>query len=609
LPLIALFVIVLLPWTKRLQYPSVLWDDVTRVIDLQTLSLPERMMRPFNEHLAPMFELVTAATWECTGHRLTNVPLAFTLASYVPYVLSLGMLWVLSRREWGSPTVAGVAVALFAATSIYAECVLWFSASSFNWALLFTLAALFMAGLTADRGAAWCAVASAAACLIAPMGSAIGLLAGPAATIRAWPARRPSWPFRAETLALAPALGTLANLLIVSLFDYRALLVQSIHTDSDVANGLGCALRAPLYLVLTGYGRVEEAERVVPHFVSIAVLLLGLVLVAVTAARSPADRRRWLAIGTFLVACGYTMIYCFRFKLAPDVLLRTQRYHLFPCLGLVLLLTSCAAQRLRRLDDRPVAGPALVLGLAVALIVMNRPLMNKRMQQFRLYADQRPVLAMIDHVADGARSRGLSREPVVRAFAPLEPRWSAPGWNILRMLPEIPDNRPQELDADQVRAVVLEGLSARDRTLLFANMNATVLLQPGASWPRPAESVPGRLVRSHRAHPLDRPGFYQVDKWPSYLEFTFPAGCRSPRALSLPGLVPGKTVEVSWAEANDWSSNRRVVVRLEQPTAERSDWVLALDRLPNLGNGGISGVRLSVRESGPVAIGTPALLR
>jgi hypothetical protein len=177
------------------------------------------------------------------------------------------------------------------------------------------------------------------------------------------------------------------------------------------------------------------------------------------------------------------------------------------------------------------------------------------------------------------------------------------------MLPEVPDTRPRGLDARQIRAAVLEGLSARDRTLLFADMNATALLQPGASWPRSAESVVGRFVGLCRTHPLDRPGFYQADGWPSYLEFSFPAGCPSPRALSLPGLAAEKTLEVCWAEENDWSSDRRVVIRLDQPAAELSDWVLTLDRLPNLGNGRISRVRISVRESGQVAIGTPALLR
>jgi hypothetical protein len=74
-------------------------------------------------------------------------------------------------------------------------------------------------------------------------------------------------------------------------------------------------------------------------------------------------------------------------------------------------------------------------------------------------------------------------------------------------------------------------------------------------------------------------------------------------------LTAGKTLEVWWAEGDRWSSDRRVVVRIDQPAAERSDWVLPLDCLPNLENGGMSRVRLTVRESGPVAIGTPALLR
>jgi hypothetical protein len=605
-----LFAIVLLPWMKRLDHPSILWDDVPRLIDLQTLSLPERMVRPFNEHLAPMFELLTEGTWKCAGHRLEHAPVSFTLASYLPYVLSLGMLWVLARREWRSPTVAGIAVALFAATPVYAECVVWFSASTFNWALLLALAALWFAGLACDLGSVWCAVGAAAACLIAPMCSAIGLLAGPAAVIRAWPGRRPSWPFRAEALAMAPALGTLANLLFASAFRYHAVLTQSVRAHFDLSHGLVRVVQAPLYLILTGYGRVAEAHRVVPYSVSAAFLGVGLALIAWKAARSPADDRRWLAIGTLYMLGGYTLIYCFRTAtVTPDSLLRIQRYHLFPCLGLVLLATAWAAPRLRRLDGRPAVGPALVLGLAVVLIAVNRPLMNSRMKGFKLYSDQRAVLAMMDHLTDLARSRGLTRDQVIGAFDPLEPRWAPAGWNVLRMLPDIPGSRPNGLAADQVRAAIQEGLSPRDRALLFADMNATALLQSGGSWPRPAEAEPGQLVRQLGIHSLDRPSLYRADGGPSYLEFTFSPRTPAPQALSLPGLAPGKTLEVWWAEENDWSSARRVLVRINQPATERSDWVLPLNRLPNLENGGISRVRIGVREPGPVAIGTPVLLR
>jgi hypothetical protein len=405
-------------------------------------------------------------------------------------------------------------------------------------------------------------------------------------------------------------LGTLANVVIASASHQQTIVAQSVRTHMDVSGGLARVVEAPIYLVLTGYARVPEAHRVVPIAGAAAFLVAALALIGVKAARSPADDRRWLAIAILLILFGYAMVYCFRtFSVPPDALLTVQRYHLFPCVGLVLLLAAWAAPRLRRLDRRPIAGPALVLALGMVLVAVNWPSMRQRRIFSRLHTGQRPVLAMIDHLADAARTRGLTRDQVILAFEPLEPRWAPVGWNILRMMPEVSAPRGSGLATSEVRAALQQALSHRDRALLFADANVTGLLQPGASWDPSAESAQGQLVRLLRVHPLGRPNLYAADGWPCYLEFTFPAEGPSPRALSLPRLPARKTVELWWAEGERWSSDRRVVVRIDEPTAELTDWVLPLDRLAGRNDGAMSRVRITVRQPGPVAIGTPALLR
>lgn len=127
------------PWSVRLKTPNIIHDDVVRIENLQTLNLASRVILPINEHLVPCLEMVTTLTWWLIGCRLALVPLGFTIASYIPFLACLAILWLLVRHETASPAAAWMAATLFAATPIYAECVYWFSASSFTWALLFTL--------------------------------------------------------------------------------------------------------------------------------------------------------------------------------------------------------------------------------------------------------------------------------------------------------------------------------------------------------------------------------------------------------------------------------------------------------------------------------------
>ena len=116
---------------------------------------------------------------------------------------------------------------------------------------------------------------------------------------------------------------------------------------------------------------------------------------------------------------------------------------------------------------------------------------------------------------------------------------------------------------------------------------------------------------SLRLHPLNQPEHYQCEGWPSYLEYQFPPGQPTPTALSLPRLPNGKTLELWWSEGGQqWISQERVVIRVDQPeVGPRTDWVLPLTSLPELDGGNLRKLRITVREPGPVAIGSPGLLR
>ncbi len=210
---VVLLALLLYPWTTRLKSPSIVLDDIARIESLRTLSLTSRLVAPFNEHLAPVFETVTTLTWWLAGGKLEHAPLAMTVASYVPFLGCLAVLWFLVRRQLDSAAAAWIAVTLFAATPIYAECVYWYSASSFTWALFFSLAGLWFArGPRADGQPGPLSLAAAAVCgFLAPASSAIGVLGGPLAALRGLTIRCPLGDsLRANVRAVIPLLGTAA---------------------------------------------------------------------------------------------------------------------------------------------------------------------------------------------------------------------------------------------------------------------------------------------------------------------------------------------------------------------------------------------------------------
>lgn len=245
LVMVAFAAICLGPHLHRLGHPSLFTDDVYRIGDLQTKPLKALLFRPFEEHMAPLFEVVSWVTWHSAGQRLVHAPLAFTLMSYVPFVLSLWMLGLLVHRELGSLGTALVAVAAYCLSSLHAEVVYWYSASSFSWALLFTLVTLLCLAPKARQKGQWNLGWSALAAALAPAFSAIGLLAGPLGAIRVAASSDGTARRGVRTAALTPVLGTLLYLAVCSVFRYHDVLASSLEKKIDLGSGLAYALCAP----------------------------------------------------------------------------------------------------------------------------------------------------------------------------------------------------------------------------------------------------------------------------------------------------------------------------------------------------------------------------
>jgi hypothetical protein len=132
---VAFVVVTLLPVMRRLRSPTILGDDVTRIVDLIKYPFREHLFLPFSEHIAPLFQLVSSVTWELIGHDIRLAPLGFSAASVCSWALVLGLFAFWLLRETGSRTATLVAVSLAAQSPLVLETAWWYSASSFLWAI------------------------------------------------------------------------------------------------------------------------------------------------------------------------------------------------------------------------------------------------------------------------------------------------------------------------------------------------------------------------------------------------------------------------------------------------------------------------------------------
>ena len=603
----------LYPWSIRLRTPSVVLDDIARIEHIQSVPLATRLVAPFNEHLAPFFETVSTLTWWVTGGKLEFVPLGFTLVSYIPFLGCLRILWLLVRHEFDSPAAAWMAVTLFATTPIYAECIYWYSASSFTWALLFTLASLWFArGASGDgQPSALNLIAAAFCCLFAPMGSAIGVLSGPVATLRGFSLQSPRSLLRTNRRSSVPLLGTVFFLVFACFFKHEDVVSRSIIANGHLIDGVYNVGLAPTYLVLTGYLGISNADASLPRLMIGLGSLLGAIFVIHRIRRESSDRRRWLLIASFLILGGYSLIYCVRVRLVgPETLIGVQRYHLFPCVGLVMLVTTCLADRLRRIDRRPLASVGLAAMVALGLIYLNRPLIRERARFVSLHADQRSVMKVLDRLAVVAHALGVSRAQVLQAFDPIEPRWCYPGGNILKMLPETSAKPRIVKNPQETRTLLLSWIPPEKQAVLFSSTNLTSRVFPADVDPRSVSRHPAALVGCLRLKPTDQPGHYWCLGWPDFLEFSLPTDSNPPAAVGLNGLSRSETWELWWAsDGSGWSRDRIIVLQPSRRQETTSDWVLPLEQIPGLDPSRLRRLRLGVRDRGPITLNDVVLIR
>ena len=110
----------------------------------------------------------------------------------------------------------------------------------------------------------------------------------------------------------------------------------------------------------------HDVDLWLPPSLNLALTGLGLIAIIRWATRSP--QRGLIATALGLILGGYALTYPFRNRHGAHWLFQSERFHLFPQLGLVVLIALVARRWLSRFDRRPLAGLVVATGLAVLLL-------------------------------------------------------------------------------------------------------------------------------------------------------------------------------------------------------------------------------------------------
>jgi hypothetical protein len=592
------------PHVHRINDASLFSDDVTRIAILQTTPFKARLFRPFNEHVAPVFEVVTTLAWDLSGRHLTHAPMAFTLASFVPFVLILIALVVLVRRELESYTSAIAAALVFGVSSVYAEAIYWYSASSFSWALLCTIVVLIWSESASRAPAPLSCIGAIAAAALAPACSAIGMIAGPLGTIRILAANRLTTR-KSLLAAFMPAAGTLLYLMLYLVFRPHDVFVTEGERRITIVDGLIAACRAPVEVLLPGLAGLRFDRPGLPIALILTLTALGFVVILWWALKSSA--RPLIVSAAGLIVGGYGLTYAVRGHHGPYWLLQVERYHLFPQAGMALLAVVAFHNWLRRADRRPLLRACLLAGLAAMMIARHYVPLHTATRKYQ-FPEERQTLAAFERLDELGRERGITRRQLLNVLDPMRTRWYPHDDNALAMLPD--SCKSAVVPDASVRSVVLAALTAKEREAICGEMDASPYIRATselAGDQRKAAAV-GQLVATFAVRTQGKDAEYLPVSSNAFLEYHIQSS-GSVRSLAIASGPHSRPLVILWTDScGRWSPTRsaRVTISAGPPV---QDWSIPLDRLPHWGDAASRTIRIFPKSKGPIAVAAPRLLR
>jgi hypothetical protein len=612
------------PVLRRMSRPTILTDDIIRLVNLVEHPLRELLFRPFNEHIAFLFEFVSWFTWQMVGHDLRLAPLGFTIASVLPWIAVLVLFGHWLFRETGSRTASLVAVAVAAQSPLAMDTAWWYSASSFSWAIAGILLALL--GASEVRSRPWRATALVfLGTMLAPAGTSLGHLAMPLAALRGLVDSRISYQ-RKLLVILAAAGGATGYFGATYLGSSGAILARLDRRPYiDPRAGLNYAMSVPGRVLLPSLAGLPATWCVntLPlwlGWLTAVILLISLTCLALWP-RAP-WRRRTVILGAAMIYLGYGLIYSaracmvtqFGWTEAQLIYLYAARYHVLPLLGSTTVLAALvAAWGPVRRSDRRLAAPAIigsVVGL-VALCAQFGEARNAYLTFLLNQPDQRATLAALHDLGRVARKHGITRDQLLRIIAPAMRPWNqsvmtdCPAAFPMMKLVDAPRNVSHPLSDDDARGVLLRRLTEADRLAL--GMGACASMIP------PNETRVSETLSIARPWKLDRvrrrgSGLFQSEQAPGLMVFEFEPTSKA-RFLVLPGLRADQELDINCRDVQGrWRPAR--FFRWMPSSRSGHDAVIDLARLIQQWDEPVTQVAVQFTQPGEIALdGPPRLMR
>jgi hypothetical protein len=471
--------------------PTLLFDDYDILVRSWTWADARAgLWVPQNEHAMPLGRLTT---WVLVQVSPDVRYLAYLsdLQGVVGVMLALPLVYLFVRREVGLPLAGVLAAVLFGVTSIYQQAVVWFASSFSVLALDTFLVGLLAAQAWRQTGRWLYLVGCLLACLLAPGWFASGILAGPLCFLYLLvPTRKakagdregeakeregeaPAEPVTAlpfGVLNFAPLVGT-ALFLAVALPQVAQTILHLEHYQGQTALeafnpivGLGYTARSLIdNLALGQFGITRVC---VPVWL-VAILLptlVGLFALYVW----PAHQWRLVITGAATILAAYLLTYSARSRWdyveADFFTHHWNRYHLFPQLGLSLIVAAGLPYWLPRLGTwlrpensiTPGQGRAVcVLIVCLTLIHLPRGLLAPPKVWEEWVGEQWAGFARLAEVEARCHEHGISRAAALEALPPWHKFTGAgEGFNAWLLLHGSPS--PRELPPEEVRRLLLE---------------------------------------------------------------------------------------------------------------------------------------------------------
>jgi hypothetical protein len=620
-PLLFTFVAFWPAW-RRIARPTLLGDDITRIVHLVRLSFIDHLLQPFSNHIAPLFQLVSWLTWQIVGHDLRWAPLGFCVASVLPWGLVLVLLAYWLVRETGSRTASLAAVALVAQSPLVLETVYWYSASSFVWAALGILVAVIGAGAIARRPR-WSLVLIGIGSMLGPAGTTIGILAAPLAILRAVFEPRSSQRARL-TAILAAVAGLWAYMRFSSLGNVGPLRSPAWWNKPSIEPlaGLCYALTVPGRVLWPSIAGVPASwtSSPLPTWLcwTAGAFALGAFALLLVWPRPSWDRRLVLAGGA-MIYLGYILVYPARVCLVrmgywTEAQLLYQyggRYHLLPLLGAAAMIAAVlsAWPLIRRCDKR--RGLPAVIGTFVGLVSLAMQHDEAAGWEWMLYQpDQKATMNVLHRVGGLAREEDIPRSQLVRIFDPCFRSWNGSvlhehpdTFHLMELAAAAPDSVEHPLPDAVARRQILAHFTQYECTLLGAG--ACVSFNPPRLSADTKTVAVARRVKMHDADEIDR-GRYHGENGDSYIEFEFdpaPQAC----FLYLPGLEADQDVLILRSdEEGRWRGGLQV--RWLRSSRCDAPAVVDIERLIHWPHTPISRIRVQFTRPGAIVLAEPPRL-